>query len=502
MAKSSHKTGVFLEAVGRTRGPHSPSSEEAAARNILNRALESVLPESAMIRYVKMDESTNTLKVAGREYSLDHFDKVFIVGGGKAARHTGAALVKILGDRITAGILNVYRDQAKDPISDHIELFAADHPTPNEEGAEGAKKMVEFLKRADENTLVIALLSGGGSSLMVLPVEGISLDEYKAVTQLLLSVPATIDQINSVRKHLDSLKGGGMRKCAERAGGFISLVISDVPVTKTGVADDPSVIASGPTVGDDSTFEMAQEVLVEYDLWDRVPLAVRKYIEANLGKEDYETLRKDSLLLNEEKSQYLIIADNDHAMEAAKERAEQFGYKAHMIGCKTGTTEDKIKAEVTQEIENIWKVITGYSTENDHITFASFSTDGVDGNADVAGAIADQDTLELGRNKGLDYHSFLANYDSATFFKKLGLAIAPGPTGTNVADIVLVLITNPNDPYRKIALIFGGEATVKIQLPEGQGPGSGGRNTHLALLAAQKLAGLSTSRGRMDRESS
>ena len=135
---------------------------------------------------------------------------------------------------------------------------------------------VELSKRADENTLVIALLSGGGSSLMALPVEAVSLDEYKAVTQLLLSVPATIDEINSVRKHLDPLTGGGMGKCAERAGGFISLVVSDVPVAKTGVVDDPSVIASGPTVGDDSTFEMAQKGLAEYDLWDRVPLAVQK----------------------------------------------------------------------------------------------------------------------------------------------------------------------------------------------------------------------------------
>jgi glycerate-2-kinase/FAD/FMN-containing dehydrogenase/Fe-S oxidoreductase len=500
MAESNAKTGHSLELLSHTNGQCNPLSEQTAARSILDHALERVLPESALRRYVSIDEATHTLTVAGREYNLNNYKRIFVVGGGKAARRTGAELVNILGDRITAGILNVYHEQAKEPISDRIKLFAADHPTPNEEGVEGARQIVELLKSADEKTLVIALISGGGSSLMALPVEGISLEDYKTISKLLLTVPATIDEINAVRKHLDPLKGGGMCKFAERAGGFISLVLSDVPVTKTGVVDDPSVIASGPTVGDGSTFQMAKKVLTSHNIWDKTPLAVKKYIEANLGKEDNETLPKDSFLLTEDKSQYVIIANNDQAMEAAKERAEQLGYPVYLIGCRTGTTEDKIKAEVTQEIENIWKVMTPYLTDNDNITFASFSTDGVDGNSDLAGAIADKNTLKLARSKGLDYQNYLDNYDSATFFEKLGLDIETGPTGTNVADISLVLITNPNNPYRKIAVIFGGEATVKVVLSEGQKPGFGGRNTHLALLAAEKLAQLNNPNNRLDRE--
>jgi len=494
MAKNNVKTIQSSETSSHTNGQRKPLSEQAAARSILDHALESVLPESALRRYVRVDDATNILTVAGREYNLDNLNKIFVVGGGKAARRTGAELVKILGDRITAGVLNVYRDQAKEPISDRIKLFAADHPTPNEEGVEGARKLLALLKSADDKTLVIALISGGGSSLMALPVEGVSLEEYKAIIKLLLTVPATIDEINAVRKHLDPLKGGGMRKFAERAGGVVSLVLSDVPVTKTGVVDDPSVISSGPTVGDDSTFQMAKQVLTEYNIWDQAPLAVKKYIEANVGKDDYETLSKDSSLLAEDKSQYVVIANNDQGMEAAKERAEQLGYTVNVIGCRTGTTKDKIKAEVTQEIENIWKFITPYLSDNDNVTFASFSTDGIDGSSDVAGAIADTNTLDLAKSKRLDFRNYLDHYDSATFFKTLGLAIAPGPTGTNVADISLVLMTNPNNPYRKIAFIFGGEATVKIQLPDGQKPGSGGRNTHLVLLAAEKLAQLNEPR--------
>jgi FAD/FMN-containing dehydrogenase/Fe-S oxidoreductase len=139
-------------------------------------------------------------------------------------------------------------------------------------------------------------------------------------------------------------------------------------------------------------------------------------------------------------------------------------------------------------------------SDHDNITFASFSTDGIDGSSDIAGAIADRNTLALAKDKGLDYRNYLEHYDSATFFKALGLAIATGPTGTNVADIALVLITNPNNPHRRIAFIFGGEATVKLQVPAGQKPGSGGRNSHLVLLAAEKLDQLKKPCERMGRE--
>jgi glycerate 2-kinase len=473
-----------------------PSSMQGAARSILLQAVKSVLPESILRRFVSLDETTNVLRVARKDYNLNHLKKLFIVGGGKAAKRTGAELVRILGNRITAGILNVYLDQAREPISERIKLFAADHPIPNAEGVKGARRIVELLKSADAETLVIALISGGGSSLMALPVERVSLEEYQATISLLLAVPAAIDQINAVRKHIDPLKGGGMRKLARRAGGFVSLVMSDVPVTATGIADDASVIASGLTVGDDSTFGMAKKVLSQYNIWDTIPLSVKRYIEANVGKEDHETLPKDSFLLAEDKSQYVMIANNDQAMEAAKEEAERLGYKVNLIGWGTGTVEEKIRAEVTYEIENIWKIINPCLSDRDNVTFASFSTDGIDGNSDIAGAIADRNTLALAKNMGLDYRSYLEHYDSATFFKTLGLAIISGPTGTNVADITLVLITSPNYPYRKIAFIFGGEAMVKVQLSNGQKPGYGGRNSHLVILAAEKLARIKKPCGR------
>ena len=484
MAEDTVETGHSSKC---TNGSSNGLSVHADAKAIFEHVLACVLPEPALRRYLHLNETTNTLTVAGREYNLHDYNRILVMGGGKAGRRTGSELVNILSDRITAGVLNVYQEQAREPISGNIKLFAANHPTPNEAGVEGARRMVDLLKSADPKTLVIALISGGGSSLMALPVAGISLEDYKDISNLLLTVPATIDEINAVRKHLDPLKGGGMRKMAKDAGGFISFVLSDVPVTKTGVVDDPSVISSGPTVGDDSTFESAKKVLTSHNIWDQAPIAVKRYIEENLGKEDNETLPKDSPLLTADKSQYVIIANNDLAMEAAKEKAEQLGYTVHLIGCRTGSVADKIKAEVNQEIENIWKVISSYLIDHDRVTFASFSTDGVDGHSDLAGAIADKDTLALARDKGLDDRKYLAHYDSATFFKELGSEIKTGPTGTNVADVSIALMTHPDKSDRKIAIIFGGEATVKVAVPEGQKPGYGGRNTHLVLLAAQKL---------------
>lgn len=160
-----------------TTGSRNGSPVQADARAIFTHALACVLPEPAIRRYVHLDEPANTLTVAGRTYNLLDYNRIAVVGGGKAGRRTGSELVNILGDRITAGVLNVYQEQVREPISGNGELFAANHPTPNEAGVEGATRMVDLLKSADPSTLVIALISGGGSSLMALPVPGISLED-------------------------------------------------------------------------------------------------------------------------------------------------------------------------------------------------------------------------------------------------------------------------------------------------------------------------------------
>lgn len=254
------------------------------AREIILHTLKQVAPGPAISSVVSVHSRTNStngiLTVAGRNYDLSFFQRVFVVGGGKAALQSAIEMYHILGSSLTAGIINVYREQALEQSNifpdNRVLLFAADHPTPNIEGIKGALSMANLLATADSHTLVIALISGGGSSLMAIPAHpSISLQDYKDTVQLLLHSPAPIDNINAVRKHIDLLKGGRMRQCAKDAGAFITLVLSDVPVTSTGVADDPSVIASGPTVADETTFSLAKKILEEYNIWEKVPISVR-----------------------------------------------------------------------------------------------------------------------------------------------------------------------------------------------------------------------------------
>lgn len=469
--------------------------DQDAARIIFAHVLQGVLPGPALRRHVRYDEWTDLLRAEGRPYPLADFSEILIVGGGKAAALTAMEILKMLGPERISGALNVYRTQADRPLSKRIKLFPADHPIPNEAGADGARQMIELLRRAGPRTLVLALISGGGSSLMALPVDGIGLQDYREMSRLLLSVPATIDEVNSVRKHIDRLKGGRMRTFAVRAGGFVSLVISDVPVTSSGLPDDPSVIASGPTVGDPSTFAMAAEVLEKYGIWDRTPAAIREYLRSNIGSARNETLSPDSPLLGPERSQYVIFANNDLAMTAAAEKSAELGYSVRMIGGTPDSAASKIRGEVAREIERIFEIIAPECGPRDRVTFASFATDGIDGNSKLAGAMADGDTWELARSRGLDPEPFLSRFDSAGFFERLGLGIETGPSGTNVADICLVLIRGVE---RKLAFVFGGEATVKMISPEGRAPGRGGRNTHLALLAAGKLRDCGARRDQRD----
>ena len=259
-------------------------------------------------------------------------------------------------------------------------------------------------------------------------------------------------------------------------------------MTKTGVVDDPSVISSGPTVGDDSTFASAKKVLTDHNIWDQAPAAVKRYIEENLGREDNETLPMDSPLLAADKSQYVIIANNDLAMEAAREKAEQLGYTAHLIGWKTGSVADKIKAEVNPGNR---KYLEGHFFLSDrsrprHLCQFLDGRRGRPfrpGRGHCGSGYAGNSQRERPRLPEISGRLRLRHVLQSSWVCE----IKTGPTGTNVADVSIALITNPDKPDRKIAIIFGGEATVNVALPEGQKPGYGGRNTHLVLLAAQKL---------------
>src|SRR3972149_8661708 len=238
------------------------------ALNALNAALEAVDPK--VIIKSKIQLKGNTLRIGRLSFNLNAFKNIFVVGGGKASGCMAETLEEILGERIKDGTINVpyacpqYQTRK-------IKLQRASHPIPDISGVKGASQMLELVSQAEENDLIICLLSGGGSSLMPQPCTGVSLSDKRRVTDALLKSGATINEVNTVRKHISGFKGGWLAKRAYPAT-VVNLILSDV------VGDPLDTIASGPTVPDSTTFQDAIEVLKRYRLWGKAPTSVKEVL--------------------------------------------------------------------------------------------------------------------------------------------------------------------------------------------------------------------------------
>lgn len=239
----------------------------ALALKSLEAAVNAVDPKK--IIESKLSLKNRALKVDDYSFDLGKIKNVYVVGGGKASGSMAEALEQVLGNRITDGLVNVPRgDKHKTSI---IKLHESSHPIPDASGVEGTRRMLAIAKQAEEDDLVICLISGGGSSLMPLPRGKISIEDKRKVTDALLKCGATINEINTVRKHISEFKGGWLAKKAYPAT-ILNLILSDV------LGDPLDFIASGPTVPDSTTFGDAVRVLKKYNLWDTVPVSVRKVL--------------------------------------------------------------------------------------------------------------------------------------------------------------------------------------------------------------------------------
>ena len=247
----------------------------------------------------KMRVENNQLKVEGCMFDLRKFKNVYVVGGGKAGGKMAQAMEEILGNHIAAGVVNIpYGTSQETKV---IELNEARHPVPDEAGVVGSLRIMAIAEQAKENDLVICLISGGGSSLMPLPREGISLEDKQAITSALLKSGAAITEINAVRKHLSAFKGGWLAKKAYPAT-LLNLVLSDV------MGDPLDSIASGPTVPDKSTFSDAKKILEKYGLWTKVPVSIRKIFSEGERGLLQETPKPDDIVF--EKVHSLVIGNN------------------------------------------------------------------------------------------------------------------------------------------------------------------------------------------------
>jgi glycerate 2-kinase len=432
------------------------------ALNCLESAVNSVDPNAIIKSRVQVTNST--LKVDHYSFDLREFKHIYVVGGGKASGSMAAALEKILGNRITCGLVNVpKKDMSKTGI---IKLHAASHPIPDESGVEGTRRMLEIAEHAEEDDLVICLISGGGSSLMPMPRGGISIMDKKTVTDALLKSGANINEINTVRKHISDFKGGWLAKKAYPAT-ILNLILSDV------VGDPLDFIASGPTVPDSTTFRNAVNVLKKYCLWDSSPPHIREVLTDGERGIIPETPKADDKAFK--KTFNLIVGNNRSASLMACEFLRKAGLntllitatlegEAKQVGTVFATMAREVAASANPVPRPAAMIAGGETTVTvtgnglggrnqeiplaaslklaglDGAVIASLSTDGVDGPTDAAGALADGKTLTRAAHAGLRPEQFLAENDSYHFFEKLEDLIFTGPTGTNVNDVSVIIV--------------------------------------------------------------
>lgn len=444
----------------------SPSNDISKMRNdavrIFNKGLEAVEPGLALKECCRREGEN--LFIGNRKYNLSAIKNIFVIGAGKATAPMAAAIEDILGEKITRGIINVKHGHTAS--LNRIKLIEAGHPVPDKNGEKGAGEILNLVESAGENDLVLCLISGGGSALLVLPAEGITLKDKQDSIKILLSCGATIHEINTIRKHTSGIKGGRLAKATYPAT-MVSLILSDV------VGNDLDVIASGPSVPDPSTFEECMKIFKKYKITKNIPKEILSHIRKGASGKVPETPKEGYRIF---KNTYnLIIAGNMEAINAARQESKKIGYKTLVLSSMIeGETRDvaKVHTAIAKEILKTGNpipppacILSGGETtvnitgsglggrnqefvlaaaidiaERKNIVVLSGGTDGGDGPTDAAGAIADTNTFKRAESMCLNPLNFLLNNDSYHFFKQLNDLLITGPTNTNVMDLRIVLV--------------------------------------------------------------
>ncbi|MFB6085058.1 MAG: glycerate kinase [Halorientalis sp.] len=394
------------------------------------------------------------LRIDDAVIDLGAFERAVALGGGKAAAHVAAALETVLGDRLDGGVV-----VTDDPVeTDRVAVREGDHPVPSERGVSGARAVRAAAADADADTLVLAVLTGGGSALLPAPADGLSLSALRRVTEALLEAGAPIEAVNAVRKHCSAIKGGRLARAAAPAT-VHTLLFSDV------VGDDPAVIASGPTVPDPTTFGDARAVLDEYDV--DAPEAVRERIERGVAGGIDETPTADDPAF--ERVRTHVLANGRTAVDAARNAAADEGVETLVLAAGVeGEAREVAKAHaaVAREIRETGDpvappavvcsggettvTVAGDGRGGPNCEFAlsaarslppdtvlaAVDTDGRDGESGAAGAVVDAETIEDDRAAG----RALAANDAATFLDEREALLRTGRTGTNVNDLHVLVV--------------------------------------------------------------
>lgn len=456
----------------RDRDSIADSEAHGVALECLTAGIEAAHPDSLVAEHVSVGAGTLAIEgidgdehgPGGRvgertEYDLESYDDVVLVGAGNAAGHFAAALEGEFGDRLDDGAV-----VTDDPVATSVvETLEGDHPIPSEPGVESARAILEHVRDADEDDLLVAAITGGGSALLAAPAEPLTIADLQAVTEELLACGASIDEINAVRKHCSAIKGGRLAHAAAPAT-VVTLLVSDV------VGDDRSVIASGPTIPDSSTYADALAVIDRYDL--DVPDAVRAYLRAGDEGEHPETPTADDPAFD--RVQGHVLGNGRTALEAAADAAADRGYEPLVLASGVrGEARDAALTHVAiaeesrshaTPVEPPAVLLSGGETtvslDENHgrggpnqefvlagaigldgedgdgrIVVSAVDTDGVDGPTGAAGAIADATAIP--ESTGRDA---LERHDAYPVLEEANALVRTGPTGTNVNDLRAIVV--------------------------------------------------------------
>jgi glycerate 2-kinase len=434
----------------------------AVARDIFARTIAEIDVERVVKNYVRLED--DWLIIGDERLDLRSIARVIVIGIGKACLPMGRAFESILGDRLTAGLLATNAVVGEMP--QRLPVFLGGHPVPNAASLDAAQAAIELLHANDhEGTLVLFLITGGGSAQFEQPVDAsLTLADLQEVNRVLVECGAVIGEMNIVRRHLSAVKGGRLAEIAPRAR-QISLYISDVN------SDDLTSVASGPTLHGDATLADFHRIIEKYHLLDRFPPAVKTLIAAKA----IAAMPRAEAPEGGDKSRrsHHLLLDNRRALEIAQRLSEEHGFTSKVA-------DDLVEGDVGELArEHIRRILAqreqypgqavcllsggeaicpvrgpGRGGRNQEFVLRaaleisalraiemvvlSAGTDGIDGRSPATGALADQATVPEARKRGLEPKEYLERSDSYTFFAALGEAIVTGPTGNNVRDLRLI----------------------------------------------------------------
>jgi glycerate 2-kinase len=449
---------IFVELL--SRSPLSPMrdlKDEATA--IFLESLKRVQLDSAIDQRLRLDD--DQLFVDGKLIDLRSYREVVLIALGKASESMGAAIEAVLGDRLSRGILVTNR---KARVETKSELIVAGHPLPDKNSLKAAERIIQLIESCGTDSLIIFAVSGGGSSLVELPLSSaVTLEDLRELNRLLIGSGATIRDINIVRKHLSRVKGGRLGYLA-RHSQIVALFVSDVN------PGDLKSIASNPLLPDDSTCDEFLDIVNRYGLMEKMPQSIKSLIDSGLALDLPREWRTEG-----GKQHSVLLLENADALVAAGKAAQARGYRVeidrtHSEAEYEGVADaliDKLLAMREAESSELVCLISGGEVScsvsgrgfggrnqefvlycaarlaacgfSGRIAVLSCGTDGIDGNSSAAGAVGSADVIRSGANVSLDASSFIAENNSTSFFCEAGGLIVTGPTGNNVRDLRILL---------------------------------------------------------------